>query len=679
MQRLRECGRLTIVSVMYGIGVQAFESALGGREEKHLNPVRMVCRAGARSILVVNISNQSQSNLVLLEKPSRLITNSGETRLKNQARLASILPIIIFCDLKQRTSRSNNSNERSAACGMIRCTVIRGSTTARWLRATRSYSTKPGDSEDPKPTPEKKDLDTKNILGLLLRWERKHKATKATTAQSSGTFQWSSLYEAVNLVPRKPRNEWRPYADPAQREPEGESDKKNEVSNTGGGTTIDPFPLADSNKDEDSDPEDGKTFQWTSLEDASKDGGTKAQDVETLPWSPLDPVRDTEDGVLTEWWSSSSPAADPTNSNESKTIAHARPTPSKRPSLPLSPLMDPSVISAKTKYNAPKPLPNKETQTDFQQALAKNPYALALATPVRKCRVFEAHLPSFFLQPFTLMEHPKTREPWFVPADLSDKYSPSRTVEEGVESEGQDVKTDREGKRVGDTPYILCRTFAIRALSDYKMRFVSKSNPVGLKLSVERVKHMRAAFEIRKGAGWREDMDAFVVELMRRRLVSLLVHINSKKRGYLLGCTGWEDAEQKTQVGAYLWTGGNMDKEGDQPPEFATLWTGVAKSKKTPVHNLRFLLGREKLQELREKCKNGIWDREVIVLKHKQMTVDLQMRLWKLRGLLAEFRPVEDAAEDASEEDEMDEDDEDESPDDAGEDDPLEDVMVERA
>jgi hypothetical protein len=75
MQRLRECERLTIVSVMYGIGVQAFfVSALGGREEKHLNPVRIVCRAGARSILAANISNQSQSNLVLLEKFSRLMT-----------------------------------------------------------------------------------------------------------------------------------------------------------------------------------------------------------------------------------------------------------------------------------------------------------------------------------------------------------------------------------------------------------------------------------------------------------------------------------------------------------------------------------------------------------------------------------------------------------------------------
>jgi hypothetical protein len=49
-------------------------SALGGREEKHLNPVRIACRAGARSILVANISNQSQSNLVLLEKYSRLMT-----------------------------------------------------------------------------------------------------------------------------------------------------------------------------------------------------------------------------------------------------------------------------------------------------------------------------------------------------------------------------------------------------------------------------------------------------------------------------------------------------------------------------------------------------------------------------------------------------------------------------
>lgn len=48
-------GKLTIVSVMYGIGVQDLGSALWGREEKHLRLDLKAFRAGARSILTADI------------------------------------------------------------------------------------------------------------------------------------------------------------------------------------------------------------------------------------------------------------------------------------------------------------------------------------------------------------------------------------------------------------------------------------------------------------------------------------------------------------------------------------------------------------------------------------------------------------------------------------------------
>lgn len=49
-------GKHTMVSVMYGIGVQALGGSVrAGMEEKHRNPVGMTLRAGARRILVANI------------------------------------------------------------------------------------------------------------------------------------------------------------------------------------------------------------------------------------------------------------------------------------------------------------------------------------------------------------------------------------------------------------------------------------------------------------------------------------------------------------------------------------------------------------------------------------------------------------------------------------------------
>ncbi|KAB8297366.1 hypothetical protein EYC80_002711 [Monilinia laxa] len=74
--------------------------------------------------------------------------------------------------------------------------------------------------------------------------------------------------------------------------------------------------------------------------------------------------------------------------------------------LPLSPLMDPVFLEARNKHSAPKPPPSKE-RTAFQEQLAKNPYALALATPVRQCSATQLSLPSFFLQDFTVMRAPR--------------------------------------------------------------------------------------------------------------------------------------------------------------------------------------------------------------------------------------------------------------------------------
>jgi hypothetical protein len=92
---------------MYGIGVHAFVSALGGREEKHLNPVRIVCRAGARSILVANISNQS--NVVLLEKSSRLMMEILGDAIEKSSATRFDLADIIFCDLEKRTPQSTTA------------------------------------------------------------------------------------------------------------------------------------------------------------------------------------------------------------------------------------------------------------------------------------------------------------------------------------------------------------------------------------------------------------------------------------------------------------------------------------------------------------------------------------------------------------------------------------------
>ena len=50
-----------------------------------------------------------------------------------------------------------------------------------------------------------------------------------------------------------------------------------------------------------------------------------------------------------------------------------KPAPMSISDLPLSPLMDPKLINARTRHRTPKPLPN-DSLSPFEQKLKKNPY-----------------------------------------------------------------------------------------------------------------------------------------------------------------------------------------------------------------------------------------------------------------------------------------------------------------
>jgi len=240
---------------------------------------------------------------------------------------------------------------------------------------------------------------------------------------------------------------------------------------------------------------------------------------------------------------------------------------------------------------------------------------------------------------------------------------------------------------LGHTVYTLAYQSALRAMQDakgYKKKqskkakynakrggiILSKDGPPA-RFIPDRYGQSKSASRFLSAARWRSDMHEFVLELMRRRLVEGLIRLTNSKRGYVVGCSGWKDALAKPQVGAFIWTGGNgeQDEGVDIPPEFATLdvsagQQGENRTKKIPVHNLRRLLGMEKLAELRAKLSSGIFGKEVVVLKHKKVVVDVEMQLWKLQGYLAEYRdlyrdPEERLEQDLEDGDEDEDDDED--------------------
>jgi hypothetical protein len=359
------------------------------------------------------------------------------------------------------------------------------------------------------------------------------------------------------------------------------------------------------------------------------------------------------------------------------------PKPLKRRELPLSPYMDPELLSARKKYRQPKQPPSK-TPTDFQKQLARNPYALALATPIRACRVTLHHLPRYFLQDFNVVEHPETREPWWLPRSLAQEYSP-RSLRKGEEyatweseeaddNEEVDIEdsykagvqdgadepemdnsksgteyTTKEPvplpQRVGPRAYVLARQDLLAGLSGPRNH---KSSHILASVFPVRTRAKQALQALYSSAKIRPDIDTFTLELMRRRTVEELEYL-VKSGSYIRPCETWEDAmKAKRQPGAILWTGGVKSEieVGEAPPEFATVQIGTAeiktaKIRKVPVHNLQTLLGEEHLQRLRDVSK--VFRNELLIIKHRNRTVGVEMKLWRLQGYLAEYPEFREA------------------------------------
>lgn len=135
---------------------------------------------------------------------------------------------------------------------------------------------------------------------------------------------------------------------------------------------------------------------------------------------------------------------------------------------------------------------------------------------------------------------------------------------------------------------------------------------------------------------WREDMDVFVLDLMRKKAVRLLKYLSSRSAAYIAKCEGYEDIQNKHQPGAVLWWGkfaseGMLTASEEPPPPYAMVKYRSAYH--IPVYNLPAILGSEYLRQLR--VSTGLTDETLAVIKQKRNTVDILTHLWKLMGYLA--------------------------------------------
>lgn len=362
--------------------------------------------------------------------------------------------------------------------------------------------------------------------------------------------------------------------------------------------------------------------------------------------------------------------------------------------LPLSPFMDPSFYDARERYKrAKKPESSAQAKTKFRRLLERNPYGMplycatllleiiliplqaqALATPARRCGATEVVLPRYFLQDFNLVSHPETGRPWWISPSLSPDQQRETAADQtpGPEEDNQALSKDsgtRERlpgrtKPAGRTGYALSRQDLLKQFLVGSRSPYTRANEGRLLRLSERDRNLA------KKAVWREDMDEFLLDLMRRRAVEDLLYLSElcerEDRKYLIQCETWEDIKRHDHCGCVLWLGGRdppvleneppdphvpqnqpsdlpvPEDEPSDPPvrsgpgRFATMdMEGGRYPSKIAVHNLRELLGDEHLNHLREGSailRGG----ELFVLRRRR-TIELQLKLWKLQGYIVEF------------------------------------------
>ncbi|KAL8733801.1 MAG: hypothetical protein Q9181_003449 [Wetmoreana brouardii] len=306
--------------------------------------------------------------------------------------------------------------------------------------------------------------------------------------------------------------------------------------------------------------------------------------------------------------------------------------------LPLSPLMDSNLQAARNRYKTCKPEPSGEP-SEFQKKLWKNPYAQALATPVRSCTLTGVRLPSSFLLDFGLTPHPTTGKPWQLPkllvdSNINDTRKTSNSsghLEQGmppsVEDDPGAESPSRKPVRTVAGSYIIAQRPAVKLLSNLKQKTYMQMIPQRWKQD--------GRFKAEEIV-WRQDMDNFVLELMRRKTVKLLKYLSSQPAAYIVACEGYEDIQNKHQLGAVLWLG---EPDNDQrstsseesPPPYAMM--EYRSSGPIPLYNLPALLGLDYLHQLRDSGQS--FNRALAVIKQKRNTTHTQLQLWELMGYMA--------------------------------------------
>ena len=332
-----------------------------------------------------------------------------------------------------------------------------------------------------------------------------------------------------------------------------------------------------------------------------------------------------------------------------------------------------------------------------------------LSSPVRTCNLTGIRMPSFFHNAFCLRRHPQTGKLWHLPITLKltkeelasenarnardgdlqnqepTKEEPAnenaRNARDGnlqkqppnsteiVESGLNDTRAQMHAPVIAKAPMSISTTTPVSSNKDpqlfHSSSYIISQFPALAYITTLKPRDFSKIIPARwKDTGgidvnpreivWREDMDTFTVELMRKRVMHLLGYIGQKEGGmYIQHCVNYKRVEGCHQTGAVLWlenqeedsstgrsprqpsnprkTSSRSYSSNPPPPPYATI---VYKSRHIPLFNLQHLLGDTHLQSLRG--LGSPFDGGLAVVKAKRNTVPLMIWLWKLMGFMGD-------------------------------------------
>ncbi|PYI00997.1 hypothetical protein BO78DRAFT_401646 [Aspergillus sclerotiicarbonarius CBS 121057] len=354
--------------------------------------------------------------------------------------------------------------------------------------------------------------------------------------------------------------------------------------------------------------------------------------------------------------STTSDAQEPVQKEEKKKKPFIRPS----ELLPQSPLItNPRPGYDKLHRKKRSPDPNDPHESNMHL----NPWAQALASPLRTCKVTGAHLPRAFLMDWGCVKRPDVPDKlWFLPLGLmGDTFRINTTPSE---MNGHQAKNKNPNSKLL-TLRIVDRLPLLRTISDayWGMKHGRKREPLA-KIIPHRWKHPAGPMTTRHESQlvWREDMPEFTLQMMRQAVLKVLkkasdasatrpeerkvwsvIPVRRYGRSFLARRTfSMEPFDRVECCGVLV-----MNRMKAKPGKYTGLYPRMpsevyvsTKKKLAPVFDLTVMFSEAELQELRE-YHPRFENTALLFRPDNQKTIDAMLALWRLRGFIRDDRVLE--------------------------------------